>query len=41
MAEKIVLDASKLLGNNSKGDRMTGTGKPKLVKLTTPSTRKS
>lgn len=33
MTRKITFDASKLLGNNSNGAPMTGTGKPKLVKL--------
>jgi|GEM_PF-2617390 len=32
MTKKILVDTSKLLGNNSKGVRMTGIAKPKLVK---------
>ncbi len=32
MTKKILVDTSKLLGNNSNGVRMTGFIKPKLVK---------
>ena len=32
MTKKILVETSKLLGNNSEGVRMTGTRKPKLVK---------